>query len=170
MALLINQTEIPTNALFSDHEAWAKDRQQIQSFHAFAAQLTRDGFDCIAHACASLSIALEYPTISKSSTSGTIDSPSRRPSGPALKAVVTMAEFWISQCGEGVHERCKHDGTSESVRGPLWQGKEGFSADRYRFWQRRFGEIAEDEGVDDATRELAGRAEVGMRRLEIVVT
>ena len=168
--MLIKQTEIPNNALFSDHEAWAKDRQQIQSFHAFAAQLTRDGFDCIFRACESLSIALEYPTLSKSSISGTSDSPSRRPSGPALKAVVTMAEFWISQCGEKVHERCKQDGSDGSVRGPLWQGKEGFSADRYRFWQRRFGEIAGDEGVDGATRELAGRAEVGMRKLEVVAT
>ena len=138
----------------------------MQSFCAFAALLTKDGFDCTSHACWLLSSALEHPITSGPSTGDKLEPKSRSPSGPAFKAVMAAAEFWISQCGVAIYERSKEDSSSINAEGPSWHGKEGFSLGRYQLWKRRCSEIAGDDSIEKSIRDLAARAELRMRELE----
>ncbi|MCJ1396179.1 hypothetical protein MMC18_009068 [Xylographa bjoerkii] len=158
---------IPSNALFSDHDAWAKDRQRLQSFHAFAALLTKDGYDCSSHALGLLSSALEYPLDSERFT-GTVSNPdANRHSGPALWSVISAGKFWILQCNSMIYKRSKDDNTgSTNAKGPLWNGNKGFSLARYQLWKRRFSEISQNDKVDEHTRLAAADAQKEMKESE----
>lgn len=138
----------------------------MQNFHAFAALLTKDGFDCSSHACWLLCSALEHPITSELSTGKNSEPKSRSPSGSALKAVMTAAAFWISQCCGVIYERSQKDRSTIDTEGLSWHGKDGFSLGRYRLWQRRFSEIAGDDKIEKSIRDLAARAELEMRELE----
>ena len=164
---LIQSIAIPSNSLFSDHDAWAKDRQRLQSFHTFAALLTKDGYDCSSHALGLLSSALEYPLDSEHFMGPVSQPDSNRHSGPALGSVISAGKFWILQCNGMIYKRSQEDSTgSTNAKGPLWDGKTGFSLARYQLWKRRFSEISENDKVDEHTRLAAADAQKKMEETE----
>ena len=138
----------------------------MQSFQAFAALLTRDGFDCSFHASWLFSSALEYPLASENPAGGTSDPKSQRSSGAAFESVVAAVAYWIAQCGGVIYEHSKEGSSGTNQAGPLWDGKAGFSTPRYQLWKRRFGEIGRNEEVEKSIRDLAARAALQMEDLE----
>ena len=128
--------------------------------------MTREGVDCSWHALWILSSALEYPLASEQSTVEKLDAKYLRSSGPGLHFVIAAGEFWISQCISVIHENSKNEVAGTKVKGPLWDGKEGFSIARYQMWMRRFDEYSRNDNIQQATRDLAAKAALEMKKIE----
>jgi hypothetical protein len=57
-------------------------------------------------------------------------------------------------------------GTDWGTQSELWQGKEGFSRERWNFWKDRLEQIQSQDELDDKTKQLARKASVAMSKAE----
>lgn len=48
----------------------------------------------------------------------------------------------------------------------LWEGRKGYSAERWTFWRERWEALTQNENLCDEAREAARRAEVSMGKAE----
>ncbi|KAJ4297944.1 hypothetical protein N0V90_005843 [Kalmusia sp. IMI 367209] len=95
-------------------------------------------------------------------------------SKPALyyDAHVPGAAVWVLGLGKKLHEReqdltPKNENQGNPGRGgDLWTGSAAFSKERWAFWKKRFGEVAEFEGVSEETKSIAKEAVEAMNRAE----
>jgi hypothetical protein len=79
-------------------------------------------------------------------------------------ATILSAAVWIFATGKQVYEReedltpKKKNQGNPGVGGPLWQGRAEFSKQRWALWKKRFGELAEMEGLTEEVRGVAKEA------------
>ena len=84
---------------------------------------------------------------------------------------------WIQVAAGNIFKYCEanRDSPDEDVPqrwmgGPqqgselLWTGRDGFSAERWTFWKKRFGELAALSGASETVRTLAGQAAKEMEK------
>lgn len=87
-------------------------------------------------------------------------------------AYVPAAAMWVFVLGRKLYEReedltPKDDyGGNPARGGELWTGGSEFSKARWAFWKKRFGEVAEHEGVRQETKDIAKEAVAAMEKAE----
>ena len=85
---------------------------------------------------------------------------------------VPAAAVWIFALGKQIYERKenlepKDPNEGNSGRGgPLWEGRAEFSKERWALWKKRFGEVAEIEGLSAECKAIAKEAAVAMAEIE----
>jgi hypothetical protein len=129
----------------------------------FYALLTREGIlNCWIYCIWEMREALEKPhkddaaTRYLSSNSGT--------AVQKYNAQVPAAAVWVFALGKELYQR-EIDLTPKSklhgrpaLGGPLWKGGQEFSKERWALWKKRFGEVAEMEGLSEEVRGIAREA------------
>jgi hypothetical protein len=98
-----------------------------------------------------------------------------RHSGTAMQkynATIPSAAVWIFAAGKQIYER-EYDLTPKSKMegnpgkgGPLWEGKPEFSKQRWALWKKRFGELADMEGLTEEVKSIAKEATEAMDRID----
>ncbi|KAI9368852.1 hypothetical protein BJX61DRAFT_194386 [Aspergillus egyptiacus] len=88
-----------------------------------------------------------------------------------LEAWIPAAAAWIEVLGAEMYEWDEEEESgylagARGSGGPLWNGKRGFSKERWRFWRERFGEMAGKEDESEGVRRIAGEAGVMMEEIE----
>lgn len=88
-----------------------------------------------------------------------------------LEAWIPAAAAWIELLGVEIYEWDEEYKAGVLVGapgcgGPLWNGKHGFSKERWKLWRERFGEAARKEDEPDYIRRIAGEAELMMKEVE----
>jgi hypothetical protein len=96
-------------------------------------------------------------------------------SGTAIQkynATIPSAAVWIFAAGKQIYER-EYDLTPKSKTegnpgkgGPLWEGKPEFSKQRWALWKKRFGELADMEGLTEEVKGIAKEATEAMDRID----
>ncbi|KAJ7597682.1 hypothetical protein C8J56DRAFT_326122 [Mycena floridula] len=73
---------------------------------------------------------------------------------------VPAAAVWILYAGDRMRNlSVKGDEGSRSTRGgPLWEGKPGYSKERWNFWKERFSSFSERQDLAVETREISKQA------------
>jgi hypothetical protein len=87
-------------------------------------------------------------------------------------AHVPAAATWVFALGKQLYER-EQDLTPKSpsqgnpgAGGSLWEGRAEFSKERWALWKKRFGEVAEMEGLSEEVRGIAKEAVDAMDKAE----
>lgn len=82
------------------------------------------------------------------------------------------AAVWVFALGKKLYRK-EEDLTPTSPNqgnpakgGKLWEGKPGFSKERWALWKKRFGEISQMEEVSEETRKVAAKAFDAMNEAE----
>ncbi|ETS76988.1 hypothetical protein PFICI_10862 [Pestalotiopsis fici W106-1] len=93
------------------------------------------------------------------------------PKHVSLNQVVPAAAVWIVNAGRKFHERCRLNkdlGADRISRRPyqvpdeFYKGEDTYNLDRWKFWKSRFGELQNDETLEESTRQWAARAYTAM--------
>jgi hypothetical protein len=86
---------------------------------------------------------------------------------------VPPAVAWLRLAGKAIYKLCMDQYQHGAVRSVaeegcewLWAGEVGFSVERWRFWKRRCGELADQENLDAHLRALAKEAQGNMESIE----
>ena len=73
---------------------------------------------------------------------------------------VPPAATWILLAGEKIYELCKANLYRKDDQG------RGYSLDRWALWKKRFGEIANIQGLTDGVKDIASKAASEIKRIE----
>lgn len=74
-----------------------------------------------------------------------------------MDGAIIAAGEWILTAGETL-VRLDDDYGRKGAGGPKWQGKEGWSKERWKLWQGAFLQYSGDSALEDSTREIARQA------------
>lgn len=88
-----------------------------------------------------------------------------------LDELVPVAAQYIFHAGRAVYD-CEDEMVvppkveNFTFPGPLWNGRQGLSKERWEFWKARFHTIGELDNVQEKTREVAKKAASDMAEIE----
>lgn len=131
-------------------EGWA-------SLNSFAARLTSSALmDFDDYAIWALRDSVEDGTLAVVPKGA----PSEELGPDALNRKVPAAAVWILYDGERIKSLSEksEEGSRSTRGGPRWQGKPGYSIERWQLWKDRFGELAKREDLLAYTRDLSTQA------------
>lgn len=118
---------------------------------ALALMSSQTLFDGSSIALACLSRALEYDEIVTTENETSIYT--------MILIHLPIAAIWMSTSLDHLWDLCKANACSdEKEGGPLWDGKGGFSGDRWTFWWRRFNRLSNHRFATEEVHDAADHA------------
>jgi hypothetical protein len=90
----------------------------------------------------------------------------KSPTAWELEANTPAAIQWLLHATKTIFRNGQSIDTNWGAESELWQGKEGFSRQRWNFWKERLERMHNQDGLDDETKQLARKASVAMSKIE----
>ncbi|KAJ5131441.1 uncharacterized protein N7515_007480 [Penicillium bovifimosum] len=96
-----------------------------------------------------------------------LETPTEELSPESLEALIPAAAAWISILGKEIYEWNEEFDGALGRGGPLWEGRHGFSKERWQLWRKRFGDMARTElAIGDELKTSASEAVSMMQKIE----
>lgn len=142
-------------------------RRKFVNINAFLARITSHRLIDLKHmAIWTLRLALEDTPWTRQLPQAVRPPPGQaRPNIRMLDGLVPGAAQWITHAGPLIHSSQEEYGRL-AQGGDLFQGKQGFSRERWNFWKARFRWVQSQGELREETRAIARKAAEAMEKID----